>query len=54
MENASKWSIFFKKNIVLIVMVPMIGAIHWGWMELQNVEGFKNSDKKRELPIFQV
>lgn len=39
---------FFKNNIVIIVMLPVIGAIHYGWMQMQD-----QSDRK-ELPIISV
>ena len=39
---------FVKNNIVLIVMLPVIGAIHYGWWQMSD-----NKDRK-ELPIVSV
>ena len=57
MENLSwkqRLSKFAKRNIVLLVSVPMLISIHWGWMKLQNIEQFVPKHEKRELPILAV
>lgn len=57
METASfqsKFSRFVKKNVVMIVMLPIIGGIHWGWIRIQEVEKFVPKTEKRELPILEV
>ncbi|KAI9560980.1 hypothetical protein GHT06_011936 [Daphnia sinensis] len=48
---AQKLSRFTKRNIVMIVMVPTLVSIHWGWTKLQEVERFVPKNEKMELPI---
>lgn len=48
---AQKLSRFTKKNIVMIVMVPTMVSIHWGWTKLQEIERFVPKNEKMELPI---
>ena len=57
MESASfqsKLARFAKKNVVLIVMLPIIGGIHYGWVKLQEVDKFVKKHERRELPIIEV
>ena len=49
-----KCSKFVKRNIVMIVMVPVLVSMHWGWMKLQDVEKFVAPHEKRELPLLSV
>ena len=39
---------FIKRNLVMIVMIPVIGGIHYGWMKMND-----QADRK-ELPIVSV
>jgi len=43
-----------KKNVVFVVMIPLIGAIHLGWMKLQEVDKFVSKEERRELPLLEV
>lgn len=45
---------FTKRNVVVLVVVPMLVTLHWGWAKLQNVEQFVPKEEKRELPIISV
>ena len=45
---------FTKRNLVMIVMIPAMVSIHWGWSKLQNVEVFVPKEDRRELPIIEV
>jgi len=38
----------------MIVMIPAMVSIHWGWSKLQNVEVFVPKEDRRELPIIEV
>jgi len=49
----AKFSRFVKKNVVMIIMLPVIGGIHWGWLKLQEIEKFVSKEQKRELPIIE-
>lgn len=44
---------FTKRNLVMIVMIPAMVSIHWGWSKLQNVEVFVPKEDRRELPIIE-
>jgi len=50
---SSKFSRFMKKNVVFVVMIPLIGAIHLGWMKLQEVDKFVSKEERRELPLLE-
>lgn len=54
MVDWQKVSKFTKRNIVLVVMVPVLVSLHLGWSVLQNVEHFVSKEEKRELPIMSV
>ena len=45
---------FIKRNMVVIVMVPVIVGLHLGWMLIQNNEKFVKKHEKRDLPIIEV
>lgn len=45
---------FVNRNLVSIVMVPSIIALHWGWLKLQDVEVLVSPEEKRNLPIIEV
>lgn len=43
-----------KKNIVVVVMLPSIVAIHIGWRKMQDNPDFLQGYEKKELPIVRV
>lgn len=45
---------FMRRNIVMIVMVPVLVGLHYGWQKLQDVEMFVPKEQRRDLPIMQV
>lgn len=47
---------FFKNNSVLLVMVPSIIGIHYGWMWLQGLDSLNKGNTKplTEQPIVSV
>lgn len=49
-----KMSNFARKNMVILVMGPLIIGLHWGWQQLQNDERFVGKHERRELPIVEV
>lgn len=51
---AQRWSGFVKRNIVALVMIPVLISVHVGWSALQNVEQFVPKAEKKELPIVEV
>ncbi|XP_050664234.1 uncharacterized protein LOC126964944 [Leptidea sinapis] len=45
---------FINKNMVAIVVVPLIIGAHYGWMHLQTVDVLVSKDDRKKLPqIFQ-
>lgn len=54
MVDWQKVAKFTKRNIVLVVMVPVMVSLHVGWSLLQNVEHFVSKQEKRELPLLSV
>lgn len=45
---------FVNRNLVAIVMVPSIIAMHYGWSLLQDNKKLVPEDKKIDQPIFTV
>jgi len=45
---------FFKKNIVLVVMIPAIIGSHLAWGALQNDTRFVSPDEKKGQPILEI
>ena len=45
---------FFKKNIVVIVMVPALVGAHYGWYKLQHVDSLVSQEERNKLPITKV
>lgn len=45
---------FVRRNIVMIVMVPVLVSLHYGWQKLQDVEVFVPKEQRRDLPIIEV
>lgn len=45
---------FWDKNAVVLVTVPLLIAVHWTWMKLQDVPYLVKPEDKRDLPIIIV
>lgn len=45
---------FLKKYILTIVTVPLIVALHYGWLEIQKNDVLVPDNKKSDLPIVVV
>lgn len=47
---------FLNKNLVLVVMIPGIVGLHWGWYKLQHNEKFVKKEDQiiNDQPIFVV
>lgn len=39
--------------MVMIVMVPILVGVHYGWQKLQDIEMFVPKQQRRDLPIIQ-
>ncbi|KAG5899143.1 hypothetical protein JTB14_027336 [Gonioctena quinquepunctata] len=46
--KSSKW---IKDNLVLLVGIPLIFGIHWGWTKLQDVPYLVDTGEKKDIPI---
>ncbi|KAK3864014.1 hypothetical protein Pcinc_030275 [Petrolisthes cinctipes] len=44
---------FIRRNMVMVVMVPVLVGLHYGWHKLQEVEMFVPKEDRRDLPIVQ-
>lgn len=44
---------FMKRNMVMLVMVPIIIGFHVGWQKLQDNEMFVPKKQKRDLPVIE-
>ncbi|KAK4316062.1 hypothetical protein Pmani_012767 [Petrolisthes manimaculis] len=44
---------FIRRNMVMVVMLPVIVGLHYGWHKLQGVEMFVPKEDRRDLPIVQ-
>ncbi|KAL0868920.1 hypothetical protein ABMA27_007250 [Loxostege sticticalis] len=42
---------FISKNIVALVMVPVIIGGHYGWYKLQEIETLVTPEERAKLPI---
>lgn len=42
---------FMKKNLVVLIMVPMIVGAHYGWYKLQQVDALVSQEERNKLPI---
>lgn len=45
---------FMKRNMVMIVMVPVMVGLHYGWQKIQDVEAFVPKNQRRDLPVLEV
>lgn len=41
---------FFSKNIVMLVMLPTVVALHYGWYKLQMVDNLVPPEDRDKLP----
>lgn len=44
---------FMKRNMVMIVMVPVMVGLHYGWQKIQDVEAFVPKNQRRDLPVLE-
>ncbi|KAG7171289.1 McKusick-Kaufman/Bardet-Biedl syndromes putative chaperonin-like [Homarus americanus] len=44
---------FMKRNIVLIIMLPAIVGLHYGWQKIQDIELFVPKQQRKDLPVIQ-
>lgn len=44
---------FLRRNIVLVVMVPVLFGVHYGWQKVQDVEVFVPKQQRRDLPVIE-
>nr|AEX09203.1 hypothetical protein [Pandinus cavimanus] len=42
---------FARNNIVLLVMVPSMIALHYIWSKLQDIEAFVPKEQKKDFPL---
>lgn len=45
---------FVNRNILLVVMIPSIGGLHWVWQKIQEDEVFVAKHERREFPPITV
>lgn len=45
---------FIDNNLVLIVFVPWIIGMHWGWAKIQDNPKLCDQEHKKDIPIFMV
>lgn len=44
---------FLRRNMVLVVMVPVLLGVHYGWQKVQDVEMFVPKQQRRDLPVIE-
>lgn len=54
MASLEKFRAFINRNILLVVMIPGIGGIHWGWQKIQEKDVFVAPHERREFPPITV
>lgn len=52
--SAVKKRSFFNRNLVAIVIVPIVVGIHWFCDDLQKNEKFVKPSERKDLPIIAV
>lgn len=45
---------FISKNLVVLVMVPVIIGSHYGWSKLQGVDYLVSPEERKKLPFYSV
>ncbi|KAG0693509.1 McKusick-Kaufman/Bardet-Biedl syndromes putative chaperonin [Chionoecetes opilio] len=45
---------FVHRNLVMIVMVPVLLGVHYGWQKVQDTEMFVPKQQRRDLPIVEM
>ncbi|XP_046401622.1 uncharacterized protein LOC124167681 [Ischnura elegans] len=51
MASSGRLKEFLNRNMVTVVMVPVLFVIHWGWVKLQDNEKLVRQYDKKELPL---
>lgn len=45
---------FVHNNLVAIVIIPTIIAVHWGCNKIQNMDQFVSESERKDMPIIRV
>lgn len=45
---------FINKYLVLIVCIPMLVGLHWGWAKIQDNPQLVDQEHKKEIPVIMV
>lgn len=45
---------FLRRNMVLVVMIPVLFGVHYGWQKVQEIEVFVPKQQRRDLPVVEV
>jgi len=45
---------FAKRNLVMVVMIPVLAGLHYGWLKVQETEAFVPKKDKMDLPVTKV
>lgn len=54
MSFLEKIATFCKNNVVILTSVPLIIAVHWAWLKIQDVPYLVPPSEKRDLPVLTV
>lgn len=52
--SSKKIGKFVNDNFVLLVGIPLIVGVHWGWWKLQQNPDLVELKDRKELPLFTV
>lgn len=52
--SSKKTASFINRNIIAIVIIPTIFALHWACNSIQNNEKFVKQHERKDLPIIMV
>ncbi|KAK8382727.1 hypothetical protein O3P69_015509 [Scylla paramamosain] len=44
---------FLRRNVVLVVMVPVLVGVHFGWQKIQDIEMFVPKQQRQDLPVIE-
>ncbi|KXJ74725.1 hypothetical protein RP20_CCG013073 [Aedes albopictus] len=50
----SRFKSFVNNNLVVIVMIPALIGIHWGWYQLHQNEALVPANERKEMPLFKM
>lgn len=45
---------FISKNLVALIMVPLVVGAHYGWYKLQQIDELVSPEERNKLPITRV